>query len=64
MASKITIQNQEFEIEPGMSISDAVRGLGFNPSAYVFAIGNTPVPMDSDIPDNAMIRAIRVASGG
>ncbi len=64
MGSKIIIQDQEFDIEPDVVISDAVRALGFNPSAFVFAVGNTPVPMDSSVPDNAVLKAIRVASGG
>ena len=64
MASKILINNKEFEIEPGIIISDAVRSLGFNPSAYVFAVAGKPVPMDSPVPNDATVKAIRVASGG
>jgi len=64
MTAKIIIQNQEYEIEPGTIISDAVRSLGFNPSALLFAIGGKPVPMDSPIEDNTTIKAIKVASGG
>ena len=64
MSSKIIIHNEEYDIEPDTVIADAVRALGFNPSAFIFSINGTPVPMDGIIPDNTTIKAIKVASGG
>ena len=64
MSSKIIIHNQEYDIEPDDTIAAAVRSLGYNPSAFIFSMNGTPVPMDNSIPDNATIKAIKVASGG
>ena len=64
MTAEITINGKTYEVESGVTIADAVRGTGNNPSSFLFAVDGNPVPMDSPIQDDWLIKAIKVASGG
>lgn len=64
MDSAFIVSGKRMDALSGMTIADAFRTLGMNPSAYVFVIGGRPVPMDSDVPDGVEITALKVASGG
>ncbi len=63
MAS-VTIDGNRIEIGPGATIADAVSGAGMFPDSFLFMIGGRPVPMDTVPPEDAEVRALRVASGG
>jgi len=64
MGAKIKILNKEHDVKSGSTICDAVRSLGFLPDAFIFMIDGRPVPMDTPITDGAVIKAVKVASGG
>ncbi len=64
MGSKITINNNTYEIPPDTTIADAVHSLGFSPDTFIFMIDGRPVPMDMMIGDGSVILSIKVASGG
>lgn len=64
MGAKITIGTKEHDIACGATIFDAVRSLGHAPDAFIFMINGKPVPMDTKIDDGALIKAVKVASGG
>ncbi|AIZ56554.1 hypothetical protein Mpt1_c06690 [Candidatus Methanoplasma termitum] len=64
MAAKITVLNKEYGVDPGTTICDAVRSIGFIPDAFVFMMNGRPVPMDTQIADGDVIKAVKVASGG
>lgn len=60
----IQLSGHEYQVGAGMTIQQAVSGLGFHPDSYLYLIEGKPVPMDTDITDSMVIRAIKVASGG
>ncbi len=62
--STISIGGRLFEVKAGIAISEAAASCGILPDAYIFMVGGKPVPMDSTVPEDAEVRAIRVASGG
>ncbi|MDR2699112.1 MAG: MoaD/ThiS family protein [Candidatus Methanoplasma sp.] len=64
MGAKISIGSNEYEIVCGPTIGDAVRSLDYVPDAFVFMINERVVPMDTPVSDGAVIKAVRVASGG
>ncbi len=58
------IKGDMHEIEPGSTIAEAAAVCGIRPDAYIFLIGGKPVPMDSEVPEEGEVHAVRVASGG
>ena len=64
MDAVVSIDGKEHDVACGQTICDAVRSLGFAPDAFIFMLGGRPVPMDTTIADGAVIKAIKVASGG
>lgn len=63
MAS-VTIDGTRVDVRPGETIQSAVTGAGHHPDSFIFLIGGRPVPMDTVPPEDAEVRAMRVASGG
>lgn len=63
MAS-LLISDARVPIEAGETIQSAAVRAGQNPDAFIFVIGGRPVPMDTVPPEDAEVRAVRVASGG
>lgn len=63
MASVI-VDGSRIDIVPGTTIADALSAAGMFPDAFLFMIGGRPVPMDTVPPEDAEVRALRVASGG
>jgi len=64
MAATLTVSGKTDDVPVGDTVADAARALGYNPSAFLFAVDDMPVPMDSPIEDGWNIKAIKVASGG
>ncbi len=62
--ARIAVDGRTVESTPGETIGDAVSRQGLHPDSYVFLIGGRPVPMDTVPPEDAEVRAMRVASGG
>ncbi len=60
----MSIKGSVHEIPSGITIAEAATACGIRPDAYIFMIGGKPVPMDSAVPEEGEVRAIRVASGG
>jgi len=60
----LSIKGSAHEIAPGTTIAEAASACGIRPDAYIFMIGGRPVPMDSLVPEEGEIHAVRVASGG
>ncbi|MBO4348508.1 MAG: hypothetical protein J5812_02925 [Candidatus Methanomethylophilaceae archaeon] len=52
------------EIASDITIAEAATSCGIRPDAYIFLIGGKPVPMDTRVPEEGEVRAVRVASGG
>ena len=62
--ARILLNGKPVEVPSGITIEAAAASAGLRPNAYIFLIGGKPVPMDSTIPGDAEITAMRVASGG
>lgn len=63
MGATISINGKEYDAY-GKTVADAARALGFVPDAFIFMVGEKPVPMDTPIADGVLIKAVKVASGG
>jgi len=64
MGAMISIDGKEHGVACGQTICDAVRSLGLAPDAFIFMADGRPVPMDTPIADGAVVKAVKVASGG
>ena len=60
----ILIAGKELQTSSGTTIETAVSENGFHPDSYLYLIGGKPVPMDTVIGDDEVVKAMRVASGG
>lgn len=60
----VRIGSDTVAVADGETIQSAVSSAGHHPDAFIFMIGGRPVPMDTVPPEDAEIRAVRVASGG
>ena len=60
--STIRIDGEELEFDG--TIESFVLGLGKNPDSYIFLIDGVPTPMDAQISEEAVVKAVRVSSGG
>ena len=64
MGFRLECEGEGWESPAGTTPSEAARGAGLNPEAFVFIVDGMPIPMDSPIGDGVVVKAIRVASGG
>lgn len=62
--AKIRFQGRDIEVPAGTTIESAVVSEGLHPDSYLYLIDGKPVPMDTEVPEDAEVRAVRVASGG
>ena len=62
--AKVVFTERSVEVPVGSTIQEAVSSAGEHPDAFIFMIGGRPVPMDTVPPEDAEVRAVRVASGG
>ena len=62
--AKIFFTDRVVDIPVGLTIQEAVSAVGEHPDAFIFMMGGRPVPMDTVPPEDAEVRAVRVASGG
>lgn len=46
------------------TIIDFILSLKMNPDSFLFLIDGIPVPSDTELSDDSVVKAIRVASGG
>jgi len=60
----ILLLGKENEVQSGQTIQEAVTGLGLHPDSFLYLVESKPVPMDTVITDNMVVKAMRVASGG
>ncbi len=60
----LSIKGSTHEIVQGTTIAEAASACGIRPNAYIFMVDGKPVPMDSLVPEEGEIHAVRVASGG
>lgn len=60
----VVIGGDRVTIGDGETILSAVSAAGHHPDSFIFMIGGRPVPMDTVPPEDAEVRAVRVASGG
>ena len=64
MGAKIIINDREHGVASGTTVGEAVRSLGMAPDTFLFMTEKRPIPMDTLLTDDSVIRAIKVASGG
>ncbi len=62
--AELTFSGRTVPIGPGKTIAEAAADAGEHPDSFIFLIGGSPVPMDTVPPEDAEVRAMRVASGG
>ena len=62
--AKVVFPDREVDVPTSSTIQDTVVAAGEHPDAFIFMIGGRPVPMDTVPPEDAEVRALRVASGG
>lgn len=62
--AKVVFSERVVDLPAGSTIQEAVSAAGGHPDAFIFLIGGRPVPMDTVPPEDAEVRAMRVASGG
>ncbi|MBE6527866.1 MAG: hypothetical protein E7Z64_01670 [Thermoplasmata archaeon] len=60
----IIIMGKELQVGSGITIEQAILDNGYHPDSFLYMIDGRPVPMDTVIGDPAVVKAIRVASGG
>ena len=60
----IVLSGKEIQAGSGTTIQQAISANGYHPDAYLYLIDGKPVPMDTVITDDMMVKAVRVASGG
>ena len=60
----IQVSGTDNRVPDGLTIQQAISELGLHPDSYLYLIDGKPVPMDTVITNNMVIRAMRVASGG
>jgi len=64
MVSVILIGKDRFEVPSEGTIGSAILSLDRFPDAFLFLVNGVPVPMDTPIMDDIIIKAVKVASGG
>ena len=62
--AKVVFSERVVDLPAGSTIQEAVSAAGEHPDAFISLIGGRPVPMDTGPPEDAEVRAMRVASGG
>ncbi len=62
--AKVVFTERVVDVPAGSTIQEAVSVAGEHPDAFIFMVGGRPVPMDTVPPEDAEVRAVRVASGG
>lgn len=60
----IIIMGKEIQVGSGITIEQAILDNGYHSDSFLYMIDGRPVPMDTVIGDPAVVKAIRVASGG
>ena len=60
----ILISGKELQFQPGATIESVVSGNGFHPDSFLYLIDGKPVPMDTALSEETVVKALRVASGG
>ena len=58
------IAGKELDITAGTTIEQAVIDNGYHPDSFLYVVGGRPVPMDTVVTDNMVVKAMKVASGG
>ncbi len=61
---RISLSGKVLEVPKGTTIESAMTSEGLHPDSYLYLVGGNPVPMDTELPEDAEVRAVRVASGG
>ena len=64
MAPHIIIGKEKLDVDPGITIEDAMISIGKHPDAFLFLFNGKPVPMTTVLEDGMSVEALRVASGG
>jgi len=64
MVAHILIGKERLDIDPGVTIEDAMISAGKHPDAFLFLLNGRPVPMTTVLEEEISIEALRVASGG
>lgn len=57
-------QPQEFLLDSGATVRDALHAAGLFPEASSAWVGGTPVPLDRPVADGETIEVLRTFSGG
>jgi len=60
----IQVSGRELQADPGRTIAEIVSDNGLHPDSYLYLIDGKPVPMDTILAEDTVVRAVRVASGG
>ena len=60
----ISLSSHNIDASPGMTIEQVILENGLHPDSYLYLIDGKPVPMDTVVEDNTVVKAMRVASGG
>ncbi len=60
----ISVSGKEFAVEDGITVEEAMRRSGFHPDSFLYLSSNSPIPMDTEITADMVVKAVKVASGG
>ena len=61
---KLSVGGKEYDVGSGKTIQQAVSEQGLYLDSFLYLIDGKPVPMDTVIGDSAVVKAVKVASGG
>ena len=60
----ILVSGKTLDAVSGKTIEQVISENGLHPDSYLYLIEGKPVPMDTIIQGNTVVKAMRVASGG
>ncbi len=64
----ITVNNQQLEHTPNMTVADVLKALNYDYPLITVVVNDQPIPREkfdsTTIPDNANIKAIHICHGG
>lgn len=60
----LLVSGERVAFDEGVTIESAVSARGMHPDSYLYLIDGRPVPMDTVPEAGAVVKVMRVASGG
>jgi sulfur carrier protein ThiS len=60
----LIIRNKEYQVEPGLTIQEAIRQIGLEPETYLAVRDGQLADQDEVLRDGEVIKLVAVISGG